>query len=51
MELALILALFLREFDCELVDSIPKENWENTVAMVAPESRSCRFRYTRAKKT
>lgn len=47
MELALILVLFLREFDAELVGSIPGEDWENTVAMVSPEARSCRFKYTK----
>ena len=47
MEMALLLAIFLREFDTELIDPIPDENWENTVAMVSPQERSCRFRYTR----
>jgi cytochrome P450 len=47
MELALILVLFLREFDAELIGSIPGEDWENTVAMVSPEARSCRFKYTK----
>jgi cytochrome P450 len=47
MELALVLTLFLREFDAALIDAIPEEDWDNTVAMVSPIKRSCRFKYVK----
>jgi len=45
MELATVAALFVRTFDCDIIDPVPEEDWENTVAMVAPAKRSCRFTY------
>mmetsp|Transcript_17267 Transcript_17267/g.43793 ORF Transcript_17267/g.43793 Transcript_17267/m.43793 type:complete len:429 (-) Transcript_17267:55-1341(-) len=47
-EVTVLLGLFFREFDAELVDSVPESDWENVVAMVGPVAgSSCRVRFKR----
>jgi cytochrome P450 len=47
-EIATLVALFFREFDAELMDDIPEENWDNVVAVVGPKAPfSCRVKYAR----
>mmetsp|Transcript_45053 Transcript_45053/g.71974 ORF Transcript_45053/g.71974 Transcript_45053/m.71974 type:complete len:519 (+) Transcript_45053:3-1559(+) len=46
-EIPLLLGLFFRHFDAELIDPLPVEEWDNVVAMVTPKSPfNCRIRYT-----
>jgi len=48
MEITTLVALFFREFDADLMDPLPEEEWENVVAMVTPkEPMQCRIKYTR----
>lgn len=47
-EIATLVALFFREFDAELVDPVPAEEWDNVVAMVTPKQPyNCRIKYSR----
>ena len=46
LEIPTLIALFMREFDCELLDPVPKANWEQVVAAVNPEA-TCRVKFSR----
>ena len=47
-EIPLLLGLFFREFDAELLDPVPAEEWNNVVAIVGPKRPfTCRIKYTR----
>jgi cytochrome P450 len=51
-EMAVLLGIFFRDYDAELIDPLPQEEWENVVAMVTPKKgQHCRVRYTRINKS
>ncbi len=50
-EIPTLLALFFREFDAELIDPLPEEDWENVVAMVGPKAgQACRMKFKKVGK-
>ena len=55
LEIPILVALFFRDFDVELIDPIPEADWTNVVASVRPVgwpyNTNCNVKYTRRKST
>lgn len=51
LEIPILVALFFRDFDVELMDPVPEAEWENVVASVRPKgwpfNTNCRVKYER----
>jgi len=46
LEIPTLIALFMREFDAELVDPMPSANWQAVLAAVLPEG-TCKLKFRR----